>query len=370
MEVSTLTAILDTTLAVVFTWVAYKTGQLIWKYTPYSYPNARIRAMEARLLTDQRLSELSESGTLQNFVVNLEDTDYGERLSSLSSYNLEEVERALELSLSDLLELMVKIMPKRIRGLFEIMLEEWDVRNIINVVKAKFSNLPPQDFIIPTGKLLPKVRAMAESKAMEEMLVILEGTEYEEPLRKLLLREIDLQAFEVELYKIYYSRLLKYVKSRKGEERIISQEFVNMLIDYKNINVILRAKLSSLSPEEIRNLIIPGGSLSRSTIEAMINSEDVMMALGELEGSRYGEVLKDVREAIEEGKIEKVEEALKKYMIKRMKELSQFYPLSVAVALAYLLEREEEVRKLKAIAKLIEDKVKPEKIKEIVGEMA
>lgn len=250
MEISTLTTILDTTLAVIFTWVAYKTGQIIWKYTPYSYPNARIRAMEARLLTDQRFSELAESKTLQNFVVSLEDTDYSPRLASLQSYNLYEIERALDLSLVDLVELMIKIMPKRIRGLFEILLEEWDVRNITNVIKAKLSNLPPQDFIIPAGRMFPKVKAMVESKTMEEILVILEGTEYEEPLRKLLLKEIDLQAFELELYKIYYSKLLKYASSRKGEEKLISEEFIKMLIDYRNISIILRAKLSGMPSEE------------------------------------------------------------------------------------------------------------------------
>ncbi|CAB50668.1 V-type ATP synthase subunit C [Pyrococcus abyssi] len=370
MEWSTLTTIFDTSLAVVFTWVAYKTGQIIWKYTPYSYPNARIRAMEARLLTDQRFSELAESKSLQNFVVSLEDTDYGKRLTSLQSYNIEDVERALDLSLVDVIELMVKIMPKRIKGLFEIMLEEWDVRNIINVVKAKLSNMPPQDFIMPAGKMLQKVKAMAEAKTMEEMLVILEGTDYEEPLRRLLLNEITLQEFELELYKVHYSKLLRYVNSRKGEEKIIASEFVNMLIDYTNISTLLRAKLSSLAQEDIRKLIIPGGTLSKSTIEAMINSEDVVMALGELEGTKYGEVLREVREAVESGNIESVEIALRKYILRRMKELSQFYPLSVAVAVAYLLQKESEVRKLKAIAKLIEDGVKPEKIKEMVGELA
>jgi len=48
--------------------------------------------------------------------------------------------------------------------------------------------------------------------------------------------------------------------------------------------------------------------------------------------------------------------------------MTRFYPLSVAIPLNYILLKEREIRKLKAIAKLIEDKVKPEKIKAIVGE--
>ncbi|MFA4641123.1 V-type ATP synthase subunit C [Pyrococcus kukulkanii] len=370
MEVSTITAILDTTLAVVFTWVAYKTGQIIWKYTPYSYPNARIKAMEARLLSDQRILELSESRTLQNFVVNLEDSDYGPRLTSIENVNLRNVEMALELSLVDLLELMVKIMPKRVKGFFELLEESIDVRNISNVVKAKLNGLPAQDYIIPAGKMLPKVKAITEAKTMEEILVILEGTEYEEPLRKLLLKEITIQEFELDLYRNYYTKLFKYANSRKGEEKVILLEFVRMLIDERNISTILRAKMAGMHPENLKRLIIEGGSLSRATLDAMVNAEDHIMAMGELEGTKYGQVIRDVREELESGNLEAIERAIRRYRLTRMKELAQFYPLSVGVALTYILEREMEVRKLRAIAKLIVDGVKPEKIKELVGEVA
>ncbi|AFK21933.1 V-type ATP synthase subunit C [Pyrococcus sp. ST04] len=370
MEVSTITAILDTTLGVVLTFVAYKTGQIIWKYTPYSYPNARIRAMEARLLSDQRIEELAESKNLQNFVVNLEDSDYGERLTSIEKVNLKNIELALELSLVDLLELMVKIMPKRVKGFFELLLEEWDVRNISNIVKAKLSNLPAQDYIIPAGRMYQKVKAMIEAKTMEELLVILEGTEYEEPLRKLLLKEISLEEFELELYRLHYQKLLNYATSRRGEEKTILLEFVRLLIDQKNISSVLRAKSASMPSEEIKKLIIEGGSLSKVTLDAMINAEDPIMAIGELEGTKYGEIIREVREDIEQGRLDTVEIALRKFMIARMKELAQFYPLSVAVALAYILEREREIRKLKAVAKLLSDGIRAEKIKQIVGEVA
>ncbi|MDK2869934.1 MAG: V/A-type H+/Na+-transporting ATPase subunit [Pyrococcus sp.] len=370
MEVSTITMILDTTLVVVFTWVAYKTGSYIWKYTPYSYPNARIRAMEARLLSDQRLLELAESKNLENFVVNLEDSDYGKRFSELKAYSVEEIEKALDLSFVDTILLFQKIMPKRVRGFFEVMLEEWDVRNIVNVVKAKITGLPAQDFVIPVGKILNKVKAMAEAKTMEEILVILEGTEYEEPIRKLVLKEINLPEFEHLMYSLYYQKLLNYANSRKGEEKAILSEFVSSLIDSKNISLILRAKASGINAEKLKTMLIPGGSISRNILEGMISAEDPLMALTELEKTKYAEVVKNSREVVEKGDISIVEKQLRRYIQQRMKELSQFYPLSVAVALSYMLQKEYEIRKLKAIARLIADGIRPERIKEIVGEVA
>jgi len=360
------TGILNTTLAVVFTYVAYKTGSYIYKYTPYSYPNARIRAMEAKLLSEQRFNELAESRSLQNFVVNLEDTEYKDYFGDVSSYTLEEVEKALERALAGTYTLMMKILPKRSREFFRLLLEEWDVRNIASVVKAKLTDEPAGDYIVDIGTMLPKVKAMAEAKSLEEILVVLEGTPYEEPFQKLLLGELDAMKFETELYKMHYSKLLEYALSRKGDERVILGEFVRLKIDKLNILTVLRAKRAGLSAEEIRPMLIPGGTVN---LEPLLHVEDLGMALAELDSTKYGAVIRDVRERVE-GDLSVLERAIESYISERMSELDRFYPLSVATPLSYILKKEAEIRRLRAIAKLIDDGVKPERIKELLGEVA
>ncbi|WP_297501007.1 V-type ATP synthase subunit C [Thermococcus sp.] len=358
-------AILDTTLAVIFTWVAYKTGAYLYKYTPYSYPNARIRAMEAKLLSGQKFNELAESRTLQNFVVNLEDTEYKDYLAELKSYSVEEIERALEGAMAGTYRLMYKILPKRSRDFFGILLEEWDVRNIASVVKAKLANEPASDYVVELGKMLPIVKAMAEAKTMEEILVILEGTPYEEPYQKLLLGEIDATSFETELYRIYHSKLLSYALSRKGEEKLILTEFVRLSIDRKNISTILRAKTAGMSADEIQTFLIPGGTVN---LEPAIHVDSLDMALAELDSTKYGPVIRSVREEIEKD-LSVLERALEDHIIERVAELDRFYPLSIATPLLYILKKEREVRKLRAMAKLIGDGLNPEEIKHVVGEV-
>lgn len=360
---TTITAILDTTLGIIFTWLTWKTGKIIYKYTPYSYPNARINAMEAKLITDQRINELAESRTLQNFIVNLEDTDYKVHLTAVSGEDPVEIEKAFERALASTYFLMSEILPKRVSGFFRLLLEEWDARNIANVVKAKFRGEVASDYVIEIGTMVPKVKAMAEAKTMEEILVILEGTPYEEYYQKLLLGEIDIRKFETLVYRTYYQKLLDYALSKKDEERVILEEFVRTKIDIRNIVTVLRAKKAGLPAEAIREHLIPGGSAKLDTV---INVDDLSMALAELDATKYGKVLRDVREKIEND-IGVVERALNDYLLTRMRELTRFYPLSVATPLAYILEKEREVRKLKALAKLIADGVKPEKIKAILG---
>ncbi len=366
MEAGAVSGILDTTLALVFTWVGYKTSMIIYKYTPYSYPNARIKAMEAKLLTEQRFNELAESRTLQNFVVSLEDTPYRDYLADLQSYDVESIERALEKALAGTYELMAKILPKRVNPFFRLLLEEWDVRNITSVVKAKLADEPAMDYVVEIGPMLQKVKAMAEAKSMEEILVILEGTPYEEPYQKLLLGEIDARAFETELYKMHYGKLLDYALSKKDEERTILEEFVRLRIDKLNILTALRGKAARLSAEEIRPMLIPGGSVK---LDPLLHVEDLSMALAELDSTKYGPVIRDVREEVEKdlGVLERV---LEEHIIERMNELNRFYPLSVATPLGYVLQKEREVRKLRAIAKLISDGLPPERIKELAGDVA
>lgn len=361
----TVTAILDTTLGVIFTWLGWKTYKILWKYTPYSYPNARINAMEAKLLTDQRFNELAESRTLQNFIVNLEDTDYKAHLGAVSEDPLE-IEKAFERALASTYLLMEEILPDRVSGFFRLLLEEWDVRNIANVVKAKIKGEPAVDYIVEIGTMVPKVKAMAEAKTMEEILVILEGTPYEELYQKLLLGEMGVSDFETALYRVYYSKLLSYALSKKDEERTILEEFVRTKIDIKNVMTVLRAKRAGLPGEAIKPHLIPGGSVK---LDPALNVDDLGMALAELDSTKYGKVLRDVRERAEND-LSVVENALWEHLLRRMGELTRFYPLSVATPLAYIMKKEREVRKLKAVAKLIADGVEPERIKAIIGEEA
>ncbi|ALM75771.1 V-type ATP synthase subunit C [Thermococcus barophilus] len=369
MEISTITGILDTTLAVIFTWIAYKTGSIIYKYTPYSYPNARIRAMEARLFTEQRFNELAESKDLNTFVMNLEDSDYKPYLSKLSIYTAETIDRAFDEALADTYRLMFKILPKRINPFFKLLLEEWDIRNISAIVKAKVYGEVARDYIAELGTMVEKIKAMAEAKTLEEILVILEGTEYEEVYQRLLLKEITIEEFETELYKMHYAKLLKYAESRKDEERKILEEFVKLKIDKINLMTILRAKLYGLGADKIKPFLIPGGSLSQRVLDTLMHVEDLSMALAELDSTKYNEVLREVREGLESGDLDVFNKAFERYIKRKISKLTRFYPLSVAIPLNYILAKESEIRKLKAIAKLIEDRIKPEDIKALVGEL-
>lgn len=368
MEVTAVTGILDTTLALIFTWVGYKTTRILWKYTPYSYPNARIMAMEARLFSEQKFNELAESKTLNNFVINLEDSDYRDYLANLPSYDAESIDRALDKALAGIYSLMFKILPKRVNPFFRLLLQEWDVRNIASAVKAKIRGEPAVNYITDLGTMPQKVKAIADSKSMEEILVILEGTEYEEIYQKLLLGEIGVDEFETQLYKMHYSKLLEYAESRKDEEKVILEEFVRLRIDKLNILTILRAKAHGLKAELIKPSLIPGGTLNRKTIDTLLNVEDLGMALAELDSTKYGEIIRNVREEAERD-LSVLDRELERYIRQRLRELTRFYPLSVAVPLNFLLQKEAEVKKLKAIAKLIEDSIPPERIKEIVGEL-
>ncbi len=369
MEVTAVTGILDTTLALVFAWVGYKTTRILWKYTPYSYPNARIRAMEARLFNEQKFNELAESKTLNNFIINLEDSDYKDYLANLPSYDAESIERALDTAFADIYSLMFKILPKRVNPFFKLLLQEWDIRNISSIVKAKISGEPAVNYITELGTMVPKIKAMADAKSMEEILVILEGTEYEEIYQRLLLGEISVDEFETQLYRMHYMKLLDYASSRKDEEKIILEEFVNLRIDKLNILTILRAKAHNLKADVVKSFLIPGGTINKKILETLLNVEDLSMALAELDSTKYGGIIKNVREEIETD-LSVLGREFDRYIRDRLKELTRFYPLSVAIPLNFILQKEVEIKKLKAIAKLIEDDIFPEKIKEIIGELA
>lgn len=95
------------------------------------------------------------------------------------SYLVEEIERVFDVFFVKIYEFMFKIFFKCLRDFFRFMMEEWDVRNIVNVVKVKLVNEFVLDYIIEFGLMFLKVKVMVEVKILEEIFVIFEGIFYE-----------------------------------------------------------------------------------------------------------------------------------------------------------------------------------------------
>lgn len=102
---------------------------------PYIYPNARIRAKEARFIQKDLFDEMIAVSSLSEVFSILENTDYAEYLQNIPSNNPEDFEISIDSYLSNLYHEIEGFIPKKDLNLMKILMTRWDARNLKYVLR-------------------------------------------------------------------------------------------------------------------------------------------------------------------------------------------------------------------------------------------
>ncbi|WP_421077738.1 V-type ATP synthase subunit C [Methanothermococcus sp. Ax23] len=325
---------------------------------PFAYVNARVRSMESRLLDEHKLNELIESAGMTEFIGLLEDTEYGPYISDASNDAMG-IEKALNTHLAHVYQTLSEISPSKSRKILKLFEKRFDVQNIKTLLRAKYVGLDAEEtfkLIIPLGTIPEnKLRELCETKAIEEVVNGLEGTEYS----KILSNELatyeqtgKLISFELALDKYILENLWKSV-GIEGTNEDIFKEFVGAIIDIENLKVILRGKADGLSSENILNYILNVGyELAPWKLKELAESESIEGVISSLEGTKYGTIISENLEEYDKTKSVYVfEKALDKYLAKIGKNLSLRQPFGVGPVIGLITSKEQEIKNLKIIIK-------------------
>lgn len=111
---------------IVIVWIT----KMVIDLAPYAYVNARIRSKEAKLFDDAKLNELIESGSLEELVGLLEDTDYGQYVIEVMNELKDPVavEKALDMYLADLYGLIYRISPDSAKKVLKVFAKKFDIK--------------------------------------------------------------------------------------------------------------------------------------------------------------------------------------------------------------------------------------------------
>ena len=325
---------------------------------PFAYVNARVRSMESRLLDEHKLNELIESAGMTEFIGLLEDTEYGPYISDASNDAMG-IEKALNTHLAHVYQTLSEISPSKSRKILKLFEKRFDVQNIKTLLRAKYVGLDAEEtfkLIIPLGTIPEnKLRELCETKAIEEVVNGLEGTEYS----KILSNELatyeqtgKLISVELALDKYILENLWKSV-GIEGTNEDIFKEFVGAIIDIENLKVILRGKADGLSSENILNYILNVGyELAPWKLKELAESESIEGVISSLEGTKYGTIISENLEEYDKTKSVYVfEKALDKYLAKIGKNLSLRQPFGVGPVIGLITSKEQEIKNLKIIIK-------------------
>lgn len=134
---------------------------------------------------------------------------------------------------------------------------------------------------------------LAKAKDYDEFLAVLEKSPYYSILSKFKPNEngrLPLAKIENELYTFVYEKLFKGINKNcpKNEKNELLSLF-NTLLDYENfIRIIRLKKYYNMEPEEIKQNLLPFGSLKKKQIDAICSAEDSKAAFSVMCSFRQG----------------------------------------------------------------------------------
>lgn len=306
------------------------------KDTDYAAISARLRVMENRLLTRERMEQLIEAREDAECVKLMADCGYPE----LSALTLPELEASLAQAQEELFADLKKAMnDPDVLAVFQV---KYDYHNAKALIKSQARDVDPAPLLVRGGRYDPKT--------LEEgfRLGTFDETTVSGPFREavwaakdLLATSTDPQRADFLLDKACYGEMLAHAKAAKSPFLV---GYVQTTIDSLNLRAVVRALRAQRGKELLEAALLPGGTVDVNT-------------LVEAQGPELpGLFPKELRSAAEEGSellegrgsmtvFERLcDNAVAHYVQKARK-----VPFGVEVVVGYLFARQSELTALRII---------------------
>lgn len=347
-------ALLVVVLAVIGAVIVVITFRPLMEYYPYTYPNARVRAKIGKILNDKQITELADSESLDEVKNYLRgQKDYAKFIDKYP------IEQALDANLAESYDLLARIAPKDLKPTFDLMLDQWDIKNIKSVLiakEAKLNDEETRELLVPYGVLKDDQDKLIEADSVQDIIVALEGTPYAKLLEDALPAYNEnktLLTLESALDNYYYERLLAKSASQADDNTRMLHSYVGTKIDISNIKIILRAKADGLTYDQINPYVINRGyQLREWKLKEFMESEDMNSLLSSIESSEYGSIITDhIPEYNSTQSITVFDEALDSYERDMANNIFRKKPFGVGPIIGFMNKKETEIKNLKIIAR-------------------
>ncbi|WP_455645047.1 V-type ATP synthase subunit C [Methanosphaera sp.] len=347
-------ALLVVVLAVIGAIIVVITFRPLMEYYPYTYPNARVRAKIGKIFNEKQITELAESETLDEVKNYLRGhKDYAKFVDKYP------IEQALDANLAETYDLLARIAPKDLKPTFDLMLDQWDIKNIKSVLiakEAKLNDEETRELLVPYGVLKNQQDKLLEANTVQDLIVALEGTPYSRILEDALPdfnENKTLLTLESALDNYYYERLLAKSASQADDNTRMLHSYIGTKVDIANIKVILRAKADNLAYDQINPYVINSGYQLRDwKLKEFMESEDMNSLLSSIESSEYGSIIVDhIPEFNATQSITVFDEALDTYERNMAENIFKKQPFGVGPIVGFMNKKEIEIKNLKIIAR-------------------
>ena len=336
--------------------------------TRYPFLSAYLKGEEAKIITSSHVSSMSKASSLQDILEIIKETDIGSYLDGVLVETFDDLDEHLWVYLGECLERLewFKPVPTDILKILKAYKVKYDVLNIKAAVQAISTGKQARKIpigVIHNYGLLDELSSAENVESIIELLTkcklgnyasILEECKIDEGVESRLRAEARLDGE-------YYKNLLDITKGIK-DGSILSKAF-GIIIDMTNLQVILRAIITSMGPGAAEYAISSGYMVSSDAIKELLSLKLTDIP-GRLENTQYRNVVEEVVVSYDGTKnIAVVDEIIEKHKFKLSQEMLSPRVLSPLMAAWYLILKEVEIRNLRLILKAMFDNISVEEIR-------
>ncbi|MFO8192776.1 MAG: V-type ATP synthase subunit C [Bacillota bacterium] len=307
--------------------------------TAYAYAVGRIRALEARLLDQNRFDRMIDASSAEEVLKMLTESEYASSFGELS--NIHDFETILSSELRHIFDLLETITPWP--ELIAIMALRYDVHNLKVLFKARYldikSNLLIPVGTCPTGKM---VQAVAEDdfRDLPDRLRIAA-----EKVNEDFLVNHDPQVIDLILDQALFEELIS--RAEKANVPFLKGLFIRQ-IDLINLKTLVRVKNMGFGREFFKKAFLPNGNLSFDQLGGSIDEplESLIVQLGMTEYATL--VDEGIRDWLDRGTASRFEKLADDYITAYLKK-GKWMPFGPEPLIGYLWAKEVELKNIRLI---------------------
>jgi V/A-type H+-transporting ATPase subunit C len=319
--------------------------------------------MKRRLLDPSVFEILILKPDVESIITELTNTSYKDEIEKarVQYHGIMCIEVALRRDFSAAFRKILQFMKgDESEKYIKILLGRWDVQNIKTILRGKNIHIPSAEImecLVPAGELddttMVELIKQPDIKAVIDLLATW-GISYAKPLTrnfKEYSEKRDLAILEYAIDRFYYKNAIRAVNGESYDDRLV-REMVMTEIDVTNIKIVLKMIRDKIDVDEARDYLIEGGkSLDIEKLLSMVRAGSLEGAIKLLETTPYSFLTKVPNEILKAGKISVLEKELEKYLIKLG--ISRFLgdPLSIAIPIAYIWAKYNEITNIRIIAR-------------------
>ena len=324
----------------------------------YGYSSARVKAMEAKLITKRAMQEIINAKDISTIMAMLFQGEYKGEIESFGGLSIKQelIDFALSKNLARNAGKLVEISPTTERKIVRGIVGKWDLYNVKLALEAKERKLPYESIaslVIDYGRY----NATALREAMREDSV--EGMSAKmminSPYAGILKDAVEVYKKSksvaeaiAEIDKSYYRQLGNIIlglRIRHNESALM----MKMDIDMRNLLLLIKGKRAGLKFPDISQYIVERGRMSPSELESLYNgAKDVESLVSQVKLYDLKNAL-DVYKGSKRRQLLVFEIGMKNAIFNESLRMLKHSILSIGAVLAYSYLKEIEIYTLRIV---------------------